>query len=77
MFRFIVEVIADVARTMLTAEPPSYATVLALDRKVRDFPMPVVELPPPARGTVDAALSMQMYYTVNLRETRTFRSLHC
>ncbi|TFK34305.1 hypothetical protein BDQ12DRAFT_371960 [Crucibulum laeve] len=34
------ECIADVTARTLTAEAPSYATVMELDRKVREFPLP-------------------------------------
>ncbi|TFK67014.1 hypothetical protein BDN72DRAFT_961339 [Pluteus cervinus] len=38
--RFAAECVADVTARTLTAEAPSYATILELDKKVRDFPMP-------------------------------------
>jgi hypothetical protein len=34
------ECVADVAARTLTAETPSYATIMDLDRKVREFPIP-------------------------------------
>jgi hypothetical protein len=34
------ECVADVAARTLTAETPSYATIMELDRKVREFPIP-------------------------------------
>ncbi|KAI0940717.1 hypothetical protein AcV7_003021 [Taiwanofungus camphoratus] len=39
-FRFFSECVAEVAAKTLTAEPPSYASIMALDRRVRDFPTP-------------------------------------
>jgi len=39
-FRFAMECVADVAARTLTAETPSYATIMDLDRKVREFPIP-------------------------------------
>ncbi|KAH7909940.1 fungal-specific transcription factor domain-containing protein [Hygrophoropsis aurantiaca] len=39
-FRFASECVAEVAVRTLTAEAPSYATIMELDRKVREFPIP-------------------------------------
>ena len=39
-FRFTAEVVAEVAARTLTAEAPSYAIIMELDKKVREFPMP-------------------------------------
>jgi hypothetical protein len=39
-FRFAGECVADVAARTLTAEAPSYATIMELDKKVREFPLP-------------------------------------
>ena len=38
--RFAIQCVAEVAARALAAEPPTYATILELDRKVRDFPIP-------------------------------------
>ncbi|KAF8835749.1 hypothetical protein BDN67DRAFT_912460, partial [Paxillus ammoniavirescens] len=38
--RFAYECVAEVAMRTLAAEAPSYATIIELDRKVRDFPIP-------------------------------------
>ncbi|PFH47833.1 hypothetical protein AMATHDRAFT_151154 [Amanita thiersii Skay4041] len=38
--RFAAECVADVTARTLTAEAPSYATIMELDRKVREFPLP-------------------------------------
>ena len=38
--RFAVQCVAEVAARALAAEPPTYATILELDRKVREFPIP-------------------------------------
>lgn len=51
--RFALECVAEVASRALAAEPPSYATIMALDRKVREFAVPpevvavVEEIKPP------------------------------
>lgn len=39
-FRFATECVAEVAAKTLTADTPSYATIMELDRKVREFPIP-------------------------------------
>ncbi|KAG9313263.1 hypothetical protein JVU11DRAFT_6728 [Chiua virens] len=39
-YRFACECVAEVATRTLTAETPSYATIMELDRKVREFPIP-------------------------------------
>ncbi|KAJ3553139.1 hypothetical protein NP233_g12716 [Leucocoprinus birnbaumii] len=39
-FRFAAECVAEVTARTLTAEAPSYATIMELDRKIRDFPLP-------------------------------------
>lgn len=38
--RFSLHIVAEVAERALAAEPPSYATITELDRKVREFPVP-------------------------------------
>lgn len=37
--RFSIECIAEVASRTLTAEAPTYSTIMELDRKVREFPL--------------------------------------
>lgn len=39
-FRFASECVAEVTARTLTAEAPSYSTIMELDRKVREFPLP-------------------------------------
>ncbi|KAJ3798734.1 fungal-specific transcription factor domain-containing protein [Lentinula aff. detonsa] len=39
-FRFASECVAEVVSRTLTAETPTYATIMELDRKVREFPLP-------------------------------------
>ncbi|KAJ3976024.1 hypothetical protein EV361DRAFT_1001583, partial [Lentinula raphanica] len=39
-FRFASECLAEVVSRTLTAETPTYATIMDLDRKVREFPLP-------------------------------------
>lgn len=51
--RFALNCVAEVASRALAAEPPSYAVIMELDQKVREFPVPsdivaVVEEIPPA-----------------------------
>ncbi|KAI5987121.1 fungal-specific transcription factor domain-containing protein [Pisolithus albus] len=42
VFRFASDCVADVAARTLTYDLPSYSTILELDRKVRNFPVPAV-----------------------------------
>ncbi|KAJ2927802.1 hypothetical protein H1R20_g9292, partial [Candolleomyces eurysporus] len=39
-FKFAAEVVAEVTARTLTAEAPTYTTIMELDRKVREFPLP-------------------------------------
>lgn len=39
-FRFAAECVAEVTSRTLTAEAPTYATIMELDKKVREFPLP-------------------------------------
>lgn len=54
------------ART-LTAEAPSYATIMELDRKVREFPLPPLEDP----SVEDVGASLQRCVLEHIRETGT------
>lgn len=57
---------ADVTARTLTAEAPSYATIMELDRKVREFPLPEgVSSAPPG----DLAASFQRCVLDHIRET--------
>lgn len=38
--RFAAECVAEVTSRTLTAEAPTYATIMELDKKVREFPLP-------------------------------------
>ncbi|KAJ7040931.1 fungal-specific transcription factor domain-containing protein [Mycena alexandri] len=60
-FRFAAECVAEVTARTLTAEAPSYATIMELDRKVREFP-----LPPAPRGP-----GLQRCVLEHIRETGT------
>ncbi|KAJ7082281.1 hypothetical protein B0H15DRAFT_739822, partial [Mycena belliarum] len=42
-FRFAAECVAEVTSCTLTAEAPSYATIMELDCKVREFPPPPLD----------------------------------
>jgi hypothetical protein len=39
-YRFCKNILAEILEATLTAEPPSYQTILDLDRKVREFRLP-------------------------------------
>lgn len=73
-FRFAAECVAEVASRTLTAEAPSYATIMELDKKVRDFSLP----PLPASSSGDQRESFAAEFTRcvldHTRETSTFIS---
>ncbi|KAJ6564638.1 fungal-specific transcription factor domain-containing protein [Mycena capillaripes] len=64
-FRFAAECVADVTARTLTAEAPSYATIMELDRKVREFPLPLFDDAPPD----DVGASLQRCVLEHIRET--------
>ncbi|KAJ7848323.1 fungal-specific transcription factor domain-containing protein [Mycena leptocephala] len=64
-FRFAAECVAEVTARTLTAEAPSYATIMELDRKVREFPPP----PPPVPAPDDVGASLQDSVLGHTRET--------
>ncbi|KAJ7621448.1 fungal-specific transcription factor domain-containing protein [Roridomyces roridus] len=66
-FRFAAECVADVTSRTLTAEAPTYATIMELDRKVREFPLPSLLEDPKAAD--DVGLSMQRCVLEHIRET--------
>lgn len=82
-YRFACECVAEVAARTLTAELPSYATVMELDRKVREFPIPEhsaqvassVTSPVPTLPSDDLSIpeTMSRFVMSNAREARTSR----
>ena len=83
--RFAVECVAEVAARTLSAAIPSYATIMELDRKVREFPIPEfsahvassVAGPVPAIATKGLSTSESMSrftlaYAREIRESRFF-----
>lgn len=58
---------ADVTARTLTAEAPSYATIMELDKKVREFPLPEGMDGPSAEE--DLAGSFQRCVLDHIRET--------
>lgn len=64
-FRFASECVADVAARTLTAEAPSYATIMELDKKVREFPLPGGSLSLPN----DFSTSFQKCVLEHIRES--------
>jgi hypothetical protein len=64
-FRFAAECVADVTARTLTAEAPSYATIMELDRKVREFPLPPLDEAAPD----DVGASLQRCVLEHIRET--------
>ncbi|KAK0229406.1 fungal-specific transcription factor domain-containing protein [Armillaria nabsnona] len=63
-FRFASECVSFVLSHTLTAEAPTYATILELDRKVRDYPLPESLYP---QG--DAPTSWQRFILDHIRES--------
>ena len=68
--RFTSEIVADVTARTLTSETPSYATIMELDKKVREFAMPE-EHPHPTSGF---GTSIQQCVLDHIRETGKFSS---
>ena len=65
--RFAAECVAEVTSRILTAEVPSYATIMELDRKVREFPLPEGMV----SSSDDLAGSFQKCILDHIRETGT------
>lgn len=63
--RFAAECVAEVTSRILTAEVPSYATIMELDRKVREFPLPEGMV----SSSDDLAGSFQKCMLDHIRET--------
>ncbi|KAJ7850986.1 fungal-specific transcription factor domain-containing protein [Mycena leptocephala] len=68
-FRFAAECVAEVTARTLTAEAPSYATIMELDRKVREFPPPPPPPPPAAFAPDDVGASLQHCVLGHMPET--------
>ncbi|KAF9522363.1 fungal-specific transcription factor domain-containing protein [Crepidotus variabilis] len=62
--RFAAEIVAEVTARTLTTEAPSYATILELDQKVRNFPMPDA-----IASSDDFGASFQKCVLEHIRET--------
>lgn len=79
-FRFAMECVADVAARTLTAETPSYATIMELDRKVREFPIPedasavAASTEPMNDVHLSPALAMMRCVLSHTREVGKYRS---
>ncbi|KAK7461295.1 hypothetical protein VKT23_008474 [Stygiomarasmius scandens] len=76
-FRFAAECVAEVTSRTLTAEAPTYATIMELDRKVREFPLPEGFGPDSSNANnnasppkdEDMAMSFQRCVMDHIRET--------
>ncbi|KAF7303857.1 Zn(2)-C6 fungal-type domain-containing protein [Mycena indigotica] len=64
-FRFAAECVADVTARTLTAEAPGYSTIMELDKKVREFPLPPLDDVSPD----DLGASLQRCVLEHIRET--------
>jgi len=71
-FRFAAECVAEVTSRTLTAEAPSYATILELDRKVREFP-----LPDGISNSDDFGASFTRCVLEHVKETGSLFNLRC
>ncbi|KNZ78888.1 hypothetical protein J132_09134 [Termitomyces sp. J132] len=70
--RFAAECVAEVTSRTLTAEAPTYATIIELDKKVREFPLPEgikVQGGTTRGGGEDLAGSFQRCVLDHIRET--------
>lgn len=79
-YRFAAECMAEVAARTLTTEIPSYATIMELDRKVREFPIPefpahaassaAAPVPTIATEELSTSESMGRFIVAHAREVR-------
>ena len=69
--QFTADIVADVVARTLTAETPNYATIMELDKKVREFPMPE----PYSHSASDFRTSIQQCVLDHIRETGKFSSI--
>lgn len=84
-YRFSSECVAEVAAQTLTAEIPSYATIMELDRKVREFRIPehaanvatsvAAPVPTIPADDLEIAVSMGRFVMAHAREVSKSRSL--
>ncbi len=82
-FRFALTCVAEVAAKTLTAEAPAYETIMELDRKVREFPIPpdAAALQEDLEGPSDSEPpslqdSMIRFVLSHSREVSEYSSLH-
>ncbi|KAI0085743.1 fungal-specific transcription factor domain-containing protein [Irpex rosettiformis] len=82
--RFALQCVSEVAQRALAAEPPSYAVIMELDRKVREFPVPPevtaiaegISTPSEDEEAVPLSTDMGRYVLSNCRElTRLYASV--
>jgi hypothetical protein len=71
-FKFAAECVADVAARTLTAEAPTYATIMELDKKVREFPLPEGSL----TSSTEFSSAFQRCILEHIRETSKFFSIY-
>src|SRR5882762_7106903 len=81
-FRFAMECVAEVAARTLTAETPSYATIMDLDRKVREFPIPedasavAASTGPLQDAQLNPSVAMMRCVLSHTREVSKYRGSH-
>lgn len=71
-FHFTADCLSEVARCTLAAEPPSYQTILDLDRKIRDFPIPGEGAGAGARKPKSTGESMQRFVMSHSKEVSEY-----
>ncbi|KAG8872156.1 hypothetical protein FRC20_009718 [Serendipita sp. 405] len=74
-YRFIDSCILPVITEALAVKPPSYATILKLDKDIRDFEMPEPITPSPESQNPDMLLALQQYALHGYKEM-TILHLH-
>lgn len=71
-FRFAAECVAEISARTLTAETPTYATIMDLDKMVREFPLPDVLVDRDSirrSAEEEMILSFQKCYIEHVKET--------
>ncbi|KAL0575282.1 hypothetical protein V5O48_006683 [Marasmius crinis-equi] len=72
-FRFAAECVAEISARTLTAEAPTYTTIMELDRRVREFPLPDMFVEKDANrrsaSDEDVAFSFQKRVVEHVKET--------
>lgn len=71
-YRFTLECLLPVAKAVLASHPPTYRTILDLDRKIRNFHIPVED-----QGGAGGESSMQVFVRSHYSELSAFFASLC